>query len=237
MLALKTTPLEAILPGNARRRTWFHPELSSHTVLVLTYDRLYLAPHTGSPKPGLLAAIDAGADLDMLLDPQTTMVDLATIQRLTLDLMTNSLSIESAGSGQTGNRLRLTFTTPEAADACFTRIWRRLGEKFQLTPYKRETAKSVQAPLAVLALILVLTAAMAGLLSIHQDRVVTRIPTTGSGESVSLKEPTRSNWDTVLDWMNWKVICGLGGIAAAGSQVWLYRRLTTPPVSLELIRA
>jgi hypothetical protein len=37
--------------------------------------------------------------------------------------------------------------------------------------------------------------------------------------------------------MNWKVVCALGGAVAAASQVWLYRRLTTPPASLELVRS
>ena len=42
--------------------------------------------------------------------------------------------------------------------------------------------------------------------------------------------------ERLLGWMDWRVVCGLGGAAAAGSQVWLYRRLTAPPAALEVVR-
>ena len=38
-------------------------------------------------------------------------------------------------------------------------------------------------------------------------------------------------------WLDWRVVCGLGGAVAAVLQVWIYRRLTQPPLSLELIRS
>ena len=41
--------------------------------------------------------------------------------------------------------------------------------------------------------------------------------------------------EAALAWLDWRAVCGLGGIAAAVIQVWLYRRLTQPPVSLELL--
>jgi hypothetical protein len=241
MLGLNSIPLEAALPGHTRRRTWSHPELSSHTVLVLTFDRLYLAPLTGSPKPEVLAAIEAGADLDALLGPLTTVIDLVAIRQLKLDLLTNSLNIEYAGSGELGrSRLRLTFATHEAADACFTKIWRRLGDGFQLAPYQRDTWHSVRGPLGLLAIILVITAMLAGILSIHEDMASTRVSAhmshTATGEIGVAGDLPKSQWDLLLNWLNWKVVCGLGGVAAAFSQVWLYRRLTTPPVALELIQ-
>jgi hypothetical protein len=36
--------------------------------------------------------------------------------------------------------------------------------------------------------------------------------------------------------MDWRVVCGLGGAAAAATQVWLVRRVTAPPAALELVR-
>lgn len=240
MPGLNLIPLETALPGHARRRTWSHPELSSHSALVLTFDRLYLTPLTGSPKPELLAAIESGADLDTLLGPLATVIDVDAIHKLTLDLLTNSLNIEYAGSRAGKGRLSITFATPEAADACFTKIWRRLGEGFQLAPYQRDTWHSVRGPLGLLAVIFLITATMAGILSMHEDRATTRIPTSVNhaalGEIVVAENLPKSQWDTLLDWLNWKVICGVGGVAAACSQVWMYRRLTTPPVSLELIK-
>lgn len=222
MPLLNPIPLDTTIPGHTRRRLWSHPELSSHSVLVLTFDRFYLAPLSGSPKPETLAAIEAGADLDIILGPLTTVIDLEYIRQLSLDLLTNSLAIEYAGKGSKKSRLRLTFATPEAADACFTKIWRRLGNEFQLAPYKRDAWHSIRSPLALLSLILFSTALVAGLLSIHEDMASTPL--------------NHARWTNLVNWLNWRVVCGVGGAAAAGSQIWLYRRLTTPPESLELIK-
>jgi hypothetical protein len=227
MPVLNSFPLDTALPGHTRRRTWCHPELSSHSVLVLTYDRFYLAPLAGTPKPETLAAIEAGVDLDDLLGPLTTVIDLENIRQLTLDLLTNSLTIEYFGRSMKLKKssVRLTFATPEAADTCFTKIWRRLGTEFQLAPYTRDAWHSMRSPLAVLATILIMTAVLAGILSVYEDMARTRVPTLD-----------RSMLETLLGWLNWKVVCGFGGVAAACSQVWLYRRLTAPPESLELIK-
>ncbi len=225
MPVLNSIPLETTLPGHTRRRMWSYPELSSHSVLVLTYDRFYLAPLAGTPKSTTLAAIDAGLDLDDLLGPLTTVIDLDKIHQLTLDLLTNSLSIEYAGKNMKRSRVRLTFATPEAADSCFTKIWRRLGNDFQLAPYGRDAWHSMRSPLALLVAILIMTAVLAGILSVYEDMASTRIPTLN-----------RSTVEMLLGWMNWRVVCGVGGVAAACSQVWLYRRITAPPESLELIK-
>lgn len=213
---------------------WSHPELSSHSVLVLTSNRLYLAPLTGTPKSETVAAIEAGLDLDQLLGSLATVVELAAIRRLTLDLLTNSLTIEYAGSAINRSRLRLTFSSSEAADACFTKIWRRLGDEFQLAPYQRDAWHSMRGPLALLAVILFLTAVMSGLLSVREDTAAARASHVNRTGADAPAEPGSAK---ILDWLNWRVVCGVGGVAAACSQVWLYRRLTAPPESLELIKA
>ncbi len=166
------------------------------------------------------------------------MIDLVTIRKLSLDLLTNSLTLDYAGSGIGKSRLRLTFATPETADACFSKIWRRLGEGYQLAPYKPDAWRSVRAPLALLGLILLVTAVLVGMHSIHQDRAATLAHPThiGADETAPAVSAARSGWDAVFDWLNWKVVCGASGVAAAGSQVWLYRRLTAPPLALELSR-
>jgi hypothetical protein len=240
MPALNSFPLETTLPGQTRRRTWSHPELTTHSVLVLTFDRLYLAPQTGTPKSEYLEAIESGTDLDDMMGPLAVVLDLANIRQLSFDLLTNSLIVEYAGSGLGKSSVRIGFATPEAADACFTKIWRRLGEGFRLTPYQRDTWPTIRAPLLLLAAVLLATAVIAGLLSLHEDRTLVRLPTRGAPGMVDAAfhaESVRSTWDSMLDVVNWKVICGLGGAAAAVAQVWIYRRLTMPPVALELVRA
>src|SRR5437764_1575978 len=112
MPALNPGPLEAAVPGPTRRRVWKHPELRSHSLLVLTLDQLRLAPLAGPPKPETVAAAEAGADLDALLGPLTTVVKLAAARRVRLDLLTNSLIVEYAGAGAGVSRLTVVFATP-----------------------------------------------------------------------------------------------------------------------------
>lgn len=227
MPVLNAIPLETTLPAHTRRRLWTHPEVTSHSALVLTFDRLYLAPLAGAPRPELAVAIEAGAELDVVLGPLAVVLDLVTVRDLSLDLLTNSLTVEYASSMGT-SRVRVTFATPEAADGCFTKLWRRLGEEFELAPYQRDNWSLIRAPLAWLAVILFFTAALAGLLSVREDHGVASSP---AGERMRVLPG-----ETLLNALNWKVVCGVGGMAAALSQVWLYRRVTTPPVALELIR-
>jgi hypothetical protein len=227
MPSVNTPPLGTPLPDTVRRRIWSHPEITSHSLLVLTLDRFYLAPLAGTPRPEMLSAIEFGNDLDEVFGPLATVVNLKTIQRLELDLLDNSLTIEHGGTPARQARLRLGFATPEAADTCFTRMWRRLGDGYQLSPYQRGSWQSARAPLAALAGILILTALMAILLSVFEDMAAV---------AAADHAATRSGPTHLPGWLDWKVVCGLGGVGAAISQVWLYRRLTTPPVSLELIR-
>jgi hypothetical protein len=239
MPALNTIapPLETTLPGHIRRRVWSHPELSSHSLVVLTFDHLYTTTLTGSPRPEIVAAIESGADLDEVLGSLTTVIDLAAIRQLSLDLLTNSLNIEYSAHGNAKSRLSLTFSNPEAADACFTKIWRRLGNGFQLAPYKQDSWQSIRGPLGLLAAVLIITALLSGLLSVYQDMASPRhAQGTPYTETAVVQEFAKSRWLSLSSILNWKVICGLGGVGAACAQVWMYRRLTTPPVSLDLIR-
>lgn len=232
MLGLKEIPLETTLPAHTRRRVWSCPELTSHSLLVLTFERLHLAPAMGVPKPELLAAAETRADLDAVLGPLAIVIDLVTIRRLSLDLVTNSLTVEYASSGPGKSAVRITFATAEAADACFTKIWRRLGDGYRLAQYQRDTWQTIRAPLLALALVLFVTAALSALASLHEDRALA----SPHADAVAATVSAGSSRGSLLDWLNWKVVCGLGGAAAAGSQVWLYRRLTTPPVALDLVK-
>jgi hypothetical protein len=154
-----------------------------------------------TPTPESLAALETGADLD-------DFIDLGTIHRVQLDLLSNSLVVEHAAG-----RERVAFATPEAADACFTRLWRRLGDGYQLTPPTRDPWALAREPLALLLGTLLMVAGFVLLLNVIPDVTADRTP---------------------LGRLNWQTVCAVGGAVAAVSQVWLYRRLTTPAVSLEL---
>ena len=56
MPALNAPSPELAVVRPTRRRVWSHPELQSHSLLVLTDDYLFLAPLTGSPRPDVVAA-------------------------------------------------------------------------------------------------------------------------------------------------------------------------------------
>jgi hypothetical protein len=240
MPALNPSPLDAAVPGRTRRRVWKHPELKSHSLLVLTFDRLHLAPLAGDPKPETVAAAEAGADLDDLLGPLATEVVLAAVRQLRLDLLANSLIVEYAAGAHGHSRLTITFATPEAADACFTKVWRRLGDGFELLPFRRDPWAAAKTPLLMLAVVLALTAVLAVGLSVFEDFAARRtdgaVSVPPAGEFGTPVHLPKSPPGGLFDWLNWRVVCGVGGAVAAGLQVWLYRRLTQPPVSLELSR-
>jgi hypothetical protein len=226
MPALDIYPSDTEIPGLVKRRVWSYPELRSHSVMVLTARRLHLAPLAGEPRPEALAAIDKGIDLEKILGPLTTVIDLDGVRRVKLDLLANSLVIEYTAGGHAGVRATVVFKNAEDADACFSKLWRRLGETFTLAPYKRPSWALARAPLAMLFAVLVAVGVLVFGLNVAEDAATARAAE-GAAKTVL---------DSTLGWLNWKLVCGVGGVLAAALQVWLYRRLTQPPVRLELVR-
>lgn len=214
--------LETTIPGHTRRRVWAHPDVTSHSLVVLTFEQLCLAPLAGTPKAELVAAVEAGGDLDHLLGPLAVVVDLVAVRRMKLDLLTNSLVVEYLNGGLGTSRLTVVFATPEAADACFTKTWRRLGDGYPLQPYARDAWALARAPVLTLLGVLLTTAALALMSSVFEDTAPAR---------------DRSPLEALLGGLDWRGVCAAGGVAAGAAQVWLYRRLTRPPVSLEVLRS
>lgn len=229
MPVLNPSAIESALAGPSRRRVWAHPNVQSHSLVVLTHEVLHVAPLAGTPKAEVVSLAVEGGDLDELLGPYAVAVEVASVQRVRLDLVTNSLVVDYAkGGGMDTSRLTVTFATPEAADACFTKLWRRAGTGLQLRPYRRDAWVAARAPLALLAAALVTAAALALTLSVFEDMASAR---------GAARVPARSALEALLGWMDWRWVCGAGGIVAAVAQVWLYRRLTQPPRSLVVSRA
>jgi hypothetical protein len=230
---------ETTLP--TRRRVWAHPEVMSHSLVVLTFYQLHVAPLAGSPRTEVVSAAESGHDLDELLGSLAVVIDLSSVHQVKLDLLTNSLIVEYTKTGQSAGRLTLVFANPEAADACYTKLWRRLGNSFKLQPYSRDAWAVARVPLLLLLGALLVTAALSLLLSVYEDMASARAAAhagmldPGTAESVK-PPPPKSVLEALLGWMNWRVVCAFGGCVAAVAQVWLYRRLTRPPVSLELVR-
>jgi hypothetical protein len=225
MLGLNASTHElASLPSH--RRTWVFPELMSHSLLVLTYDQVHLAPQSGEPKAETLAAIEAGASLDDVFGSLAVVINLYKVRRLKLDLLNNSVVLEYLGAGSETSQQRIWFATPVAADACFTKIWRRLGNSFQLSTHTRDSWNLARAPLLLLLGTLLTTAVFVLLLNVFQDL-----------DAVPEPDPTRLvKSGGLFASLDRRVVCAIGGVVAAVSQVWLYRRLTTPPVALEVTR-
>jgi hypothetical protein len=114
-------------PNLVRRRVWKAPEVRSHSLVVLTLPRLYLSPMTGEPKPETVAAIEQGGDMEAILGPLATAVELIAVRRVRLDLLDNTLHVEyQAGQGKARTAIR--FATAEAADTAFSKLSRRLIE-------------------------------------------------------------------------------------------------------------
>jgi hypothetical protein len=231
---------EITTPGSNRRRVWAHPDVNSHSVVVLTFERLHLAPLAGPPKPDLLVAA-AYDDLDEVLGPLATVIELIAIRRVKLHLPTNTLVVEYMKDGIGTSRASVTFASAEVADAVFTKLWRRLGDGFKATNGKRDFWTLGRAPLTLLFGALLATAALVILLSVFEDFASARAalrdaPPPPDKLGVSPAIP-KTPIEGLLGWLDWRWVCGLGGCAAAVSQVWLYRRLTLPATVLELKRA
>jgi hypothetical protein len=225
-------PPETELPGANRRRVWARPELASHALAVLTFERLHLAP-PGGPAPDA-AAVEAGGDLAEQLGPGAVAIDLADVRRLRLDLLANAITIDHAAGGRAG-RLTVAFASPEAADACFTKVWHRLGGGFQLQPYRRDPWSAARSPLALLFGALLAAAVLATTLSVYEDTASVRAAARREAPDPAAVPPD-SPLEEVLNRLDWRWACAAGGAGAALAQVWLYRRVTRPPVALELTR-
>ena len=215
--------------------------MRSHALVVLAFDRLVVAPLGGTPKPEVVAAVEAGHDLDDLLGPLAVAIDLISVCRVKLDLLTNALVVEYAKGGLGTARVKVVFETPAAADACYTKLWRRLGDGYALQPDARDAWSAARAPLALLAGALLVTAALALVLSVFEDmasaRAAAKVSAPGLGGLDGAKALPQSPLEVLVGWMNWRAVCAAGGVVDAVAQVWLYRRLTRPPAALELARA
>lgn len=205
-------------PGLVRRRVWSAPDVKSHSLVVLTLPRLYLTPMTGIQKPELIAAIEQGADVDTILGPLATVVHLHAVRRVRLDLLTNTLHIEYTVSGTGTTRVAVTFATAEVADAVFSKLWRRLGAEFQLKPLQSGPMAVTRGPIIAILTVLLIAGLSAIGLNALRDIAASR------------------QWAYAEMLPDWRWICGLAGAVAALLTIWLYRRLTSPPERLDLVR-
>ncbi len=238
MPVAEPSPFTTALSGGTRR-TWAHPEVRSHSLVVLTPDRIYAAPLAGAPKPEMTAAVAAGGDLDDLLGALAVVIDLSSVRRLKHNLLTNALVIDYATGRAGTSQLTLAFTHAETADACYTKLWRRLGKDFQLRPYKRDAWAAARSPLALLISALVATAVLALVLSVFEDMASARAAARAAADLGGPEAPRSgpSLLEALVGGMNWRVVCAAGGVIAAVAQVWLFRRLTRPPEALVLVRS
>jgi hypothetical protein len=212
-------PSDTAVPGLTRRRIWAAPEVVSHSLIVLTLPRLYLAPPTGEPKAETLKALERAFDVESLLGPLSTTIDLASIRRVRLDLLKNTVRIDHAAARGGHVRSELVFKNPETADTVFSKLWRRLGSDFLLRPYMPDVGELSRLPLAVMFGLALGTLALSFGLNALADVY------------------GGSDWQ-VAGWLpGWRAVCCLGGAAVAAAHVWLYRRLSQPPERLELVHA
>ena len=236
MPSLAASLLETVIPGPTPRRIWQSPEVQSHALVLLTFDRLYLAPTGGQPSAGRVAALEKGAEIEAVLGPLATVVNLSAVRQAKLDLVTNSLALDYAVRGQGPSRMTVVFANPEAADACFMKVWRRLGKDFELLPYKKDIVALARPPVMAILVVLAATLVLALAAGGYPDFAAARAAGAVSVAGAAAEPAARSAVEAAFGWLSWKAVCGVGGIAAAGLQVWLYRRLTSPPLSLEIAR-
>lgn len=225
-VAAPAAPVDTLLPGATRRRVWHAPAVRSHSLLALTLTKLYLAPAGPAPKPEAVTAILDGADLDAAFGPLAVAIDLRAVSRVKLDLTANTVTVihnptfGRSGSGVVGRTPRaevvIACADHATGDELFTKLWRRLGQKFELKRHGSAPPGAARRPLAIMAGVLTATLAMSLASTVAADLT----------DPPALLAPFAS--------LDWRAVCGLGGAVLAGLQLWLYRRLTKPPTALEL---
>jgi hypothetical protein len=221
----KPSIIDTSLPGLTRRRIWQMPAVRSHSLITLTLAKLYLAPLADTVKPETVQAIENGADLEATFGPLGTVVDLDKVQRVKLDLIQNTLVLEYArsvpsGSGASGMplaRVVMEFVSAETADEVYSKVWRRLSDQLEQRENKNNGWELARVPVAFTAGILLATLS----LSLVANAVADTQAASG------LLKPFAS--------ADWRIVCGIGGVAMAAIQIWLYRRMNRPPTLLELV--
>ena len=219
--------VETGIPGLTRRRVWTAPDVTSHSLLALTFTKLYLAPAGAQLRPDTAATIINGGDLDAIFGPFGTVVDLSKVNRVRFDLLSNGLTLEypqSEGSGairmhggMPQARVVLEFANHEMADEVYTKIWRRLGDRVELKPYRRDYWELGRLPVALIVGVLFATLILTAGANVAEDA-----------------GPTTNPLLAGLQRLDWRWVCGAGGVALAVLQIWVYRTFTQPPTHLEL---
>ena len=222
-----STALDTGIPGLTRRRVWSAPAVLSHSLLALTFQKLHLAPAGANVRPDAIAAIQTGADLEQTFGPFGTIVELAKVSRVLFDLLANTLTLEypqGEGSGTIrlqGHALKarvvIEFADHETADEVYTKIWRRLGDRVELKPYRRDFRDLGRVPVALMIGVLFATVLLVAAIQVAAEA-----------------GPSANPVFAALNGFDWRWVCGVGGAALAVLQVRVYRAFTQPPTHLEL---
>jgi hypothetical protein len=212
-------PSDTGIPGLSRRRVWASPDVISHSLVVLTLPRIYLASAGESQRADIVKNLEQSLDIESLMGPLTTSIEMTSIDRVRLDLHDNSLRIDYKSPRHGRMKSRLVFATPETADTVFSKIWRRLGAEYTLRPFRQDTWEVSRLPLAVMG----------------ATAVATMLTAFGLNAIADVHGGT--DWVTAGWLPGWRLVSVVGGMAVATAHVWLYRRLTQPPDRLELVRS
>lgn len=220
MLKLQTevapSPSDTTVPGLTQRRVWKAPQLLSHSLVVLTLPRLYLTPMTGAPKTEIIGQLQTVRLVETFLGPLATAIDLHAVRRVKYDLKSHWIAIDYFTPNDPKARTVIRFAPGEAADQFFAKLWRRLGENYQLQPVAPEWWAFARVPLVFIAAVLLFTTLSAMGLNALSDWGADRH---GVGRILP----------------GWKSVCIIGGGLVAAAQIWLYRLATRPPEQLELL--
>jgi hypothetical protein len=184
--------------------------VNSHSLITLTLLRMYLSPKHNNPR-NQAESVQKGVDLDSVFGPDATIIDLSTIHSVKFDMIANTLTLDFVSADKPG-RVQLSFNSHETADDVYTKLWRRLGDQVELRKFRSDYWELARMPVALMAVVIIGVALISAISNAASDL---------SSKPI---------------WLDWRWICGFGGIILAMLQLLLYRRITQPPQTLELIR-
>jgi hypothetical protein len=218
---------ETTLPGLLTRRIWEASELESPYFVLLTANRVYVRNSPIELSESTIRKLLLGGQIEEILGNDVVCHELTQLKRGSLHLENQTVLLNFLK----GN-LSISFKSSAFADDFFTKLARRVQDRFRPEMAKVDVVRAMRSPLAAMAGILCVMVTISLLANSYADLSEYRFLM--SDGTVEL--PAWYGWvDRFFQTIPPRFIGTLSGAVLALMQLWAYRRLTRQSQILELV--